>query len=296
MQPAASDELLATGVARLVVEIPAGFARHLDNRQPAPVRITIDGSYPSRAEIIQGYVAAINGQFNQRLLANFLSKNPSRPPVGMVSMETSVWYNPSLESKNFIVPGMLVIILMLFPALLGALLMVREKEEGTIFNFYSSPARRWEILAGKSLPYVAVAFIDYLALFAMSIWLFEVRFVGSFFLLSVSALLYSVCTIGMGLVISILTRSQLAAMLLTFLLTVTPAFNYSGFMAPVSSQDTIGQIAAYLIPATYFMEMVRGSYLKGQGFGFYRFELSALLAYSIILYLAAWGLFRKRLD
>jgi len=190
---------------------------------------------------------------------------------------------------------MMVIILMLYPAILGALLVVREKEAGTIFNYYASPARRWEIIAGKALPYVGVIFLDYLILFAMSIVLFGVRFIGSFWLLSAGALLYSACTIGIGLLVSVLTRTQIAAMLVTFLATVTPSFNYSGFMAPVASQDRIGQFVAYLLPATHFMDMVRGAYLKGLGFAFYWPNLLALTVYSVLLYGLAWMFLNKRI-
>jgi ABC-2 type transport system permease protein len=184
---------------------------------------------------------------------------------------------------------------MLFPAILGELLVVRENESGTIFNFYASPAARWEILAGKSLPYIAVAFLDYLIIFAMSIWLFQVRFVGSFWVLSAGALLYSACTIGIGVMFSALMRTQLAAMLVTFLATMTPAFNYSGFISPVASMDAVGQFIAHLIPATYFMGMVRGVYLKGLGFDFFWPDLMALAAYAVVVYGLAWAFLKKRI-
>jgi len=140
------------------------------------VGVTIDGSFPTRAGVINGYVAAVNGLYNQRLLREALGGDGAVLPV---QMDLSVWYNPSLESKNTIVPGLLVLILMLFPAILGALLVVREKESGTIFNFYASPVRRGEIILGKLLPYLAVALIDYLLIFLLSLLVFQVRFVGS---------------------------------------------------------------------------------------------------------------------
>jgi len=193
------------------------------------------------------------------------------------------------------VPGMMVLILMLFPAILGALVVVREKESGTIFNLYASPVYRWEIILGKAVPYITVAFLDYLIIFAMSIFLFQVRFTGSFWVLSSAALLYSICTIGIGLLFSIIMRTQLSAMLITFLATVTPAFNYSGFLSPVSSMDQLGQFIAHLIPATYFMEVVRGVYLKGLGLGFFWPNLLALTIYTLVVYTLAWSLLIKRI-
>jgi len=296
----AAADALRDGRARVVVEIPPDFARRIAAWRPVAVGVTVDGSFPSRGEIASGYVTAINTLYNQRLLARFLARSGRGGAVAgggalPVSMNYSVWYNPTLESKNFIVPGMMVIIQMLFPALLGALLIVRERESGTIFNLFCAPVRRWEIIAGKAVPYVGVVFLDYILLFAMSIWLFEVRFVGSVWVLASGALLYSTCTIGIGLLISVLTRSQLAAMLIAFLVTVTPAFNYSGFMAPVASQDAVGQFAARLVPATYFMDVLRGSYLKGLGFAFYWPQLAALGAYTALIYFLAWAALRKRI-
>jgi len=294
----AANKLMRSGQARLVIDIPPDFTRLLSKQKPVQIGVTIDGSFPSRAQVMVGYVNGINRLYNSRLLSNYLSGLAHSGPVQAmpVNVNFSVWYNPSLESKNFIVPGMQVIVLMLFPAILGALLIVREREAGTIFNLIASPARRWEILAGKAVPYIFVAFLNYLITFAMSIFLFKVRFIGSFLFLSSAALLYSTCTIGIGLVFSVISRSQLVAMLVTFLATITPAFNYSGFIAPVASQDRVGQFVAHLIPATYFMDMVRGSYLKGLGFAFYWQDLVALAVYAIVIYALALIFFRKRID
>lgn len=289
-------EWLKAGRVRLIVDIPPDFSRRISGRKPVALGVTVDGSFPSRAEVSVGYVTAVNSLYNQRLLASWLAERGRTSAMLLpVEMALSVWYNPSLESKNAIVPGMLVLILMLYPAILGALLIVREKEAGTIFNLFASPIRRWEILAGKALPYIVVTFLDYLLLFAMSIWLFRVRFIGSFWVLSASALLYSVCTIGIGLLISVLTRSQLAAMLITFLTTVTPAFNFSGFLAPVASQDLVGQTIAQLLPATHFMGLVRGCYLKGLGLAFYWPNMVALGLYTVVFYGLAWACLHKRI-
>jgi ABC-2 type transport system permease protein len=209
-------------------------------------------------------------------------------------MDVSVWYNPTLESKHFMVPGLLVVVLMIFPPLLSALVIVRERESGTILNLYGAPISRWDIVAGKALPYVAVSFLDYLVIFAASIWLFRVRFVGSGWLLSAAALLYAACTVGLGLLISALARSQLAAVLATFVLAVAPAFTFSGIFAPVSSQDAVGQVASRLIPATYFMDIVRGSYLKGGGLAAHAPGLLGLAAYAVVIYAAACLVLRKR--
>jgi ABC-type multidrug transport system permease subunit len=291
-----ADEWLRTGRARVIVDVPPDFGRDLARGRGTQVGITVDGSFPNRAAVIIGYVTAINGLYNQQLLIDLAERRgETGTSLLPVQVNTSVWYNPTLESKNAVVPGLLVLILMLFPALLGALLIVREKESGTIFNLYASPTGRMEIILGKLLPYLGVAMIDYFLIFAMSRWVFDVRFTGSFLVLTAGAALYAVCTIGIGLLISILTRSQLAAMFTTFLVTLTTAFNYSGFITPVASMDAIGQFIAQLIPATHFMTVVRGSYLKGFGFGYYWPQLGALALYTLVVYFLAWRSLRKRI-
>jgi len=291
-----SEEWLRTGQARVIIDLPPDFGRDLARGRPTEVGVTVDGSFPNRAAVVTGYVSAINNLYNQQLLAATGTARGAAGVTGLpVQVNLSVWYNPTLESKNAVVPGLLVLILMLFPALLGALLIVREKESGTIFNLYASPTGRMEIILGKLLPYLGVAMLDYLLIFAVSRWIFEVRFTGSFFVLTAGAVLYAVCTIGIGLLISILTRSQLAAMFTTFLVTMTTAFNYSGFVTPVASMDAVGQFIAQLVPATHFMTVVRGSYLKGFGFGYYWPQLGALALYTLVVYTAAWLFLKKRI-
>jgi ABC-type multidrug transport system permease subunit len=291
-----AEEWLRTGRARVLIDVPPDFGRDLARGRPTSVGVTVDGSFPARAAIITGYVSAINALYNQQLLTDLaVLRGLASGSLLPVQVNLSVWYNPSLESKNAVVPGLLVLILMLFPALLGALLVVREKESGTIFNLYASPTGRMEIILGKLLPYLAVAMLDYFMIFALSRWVFEVRFTGSFLVLTAGTVLYSVCTIGIGLLISILMRSQLAAMFTTLMVTMTTAFNYSGFVTPVASMDAVGQFIAQLIPATHFMSVVRGSYLKGFGFGYYWPQLGALALYTLVLYAAAWLALRKRI-
>jgi ABC-2 type transport system permease protein len=286
---------IRSGRARVVLDIPPDFGRRLSANERAAVGVTVDGSFPTRSQIAIGYVEAIGTLHNQQLLRAYLAEHGGAlAQTWPVQMQMSVWYNPTLESKNFMVPSMLVVIMMIFPPLLSALLIVRERESGTVVNLFCSPAGRWDIVAGKALPYVAVSFLDYVAIFAVSLGLFRVRFVGSVLVLSAGALLFSACTVGIGLLISTLTRSQLAAMLATFLVAVTPAFTFSGIFAPVASLDAVGQAVARLIPATYFMDVVRSSYLKGGGAGAHGANLLALGLYTAVVYLSTWFALRKR--
>ena len=291
---AEAREWMRSGRARVVIDIPPDFGRRLSAGEPATLAVTVDGSFPTRGQIGAGYVAALNALRNRALLREHLGESGDASPWP-VEMDLAVWYNPTLESKNFVVPGLLVVILMIFPPLLSALLIVRERESGTILNLYCSPVGRGDILAGKALPYVFVSFLDFLLIFGASVGIFGVRFVGSAPILFAGAVLYSVCTVGLGLMISALTRSQLAAMLATFLGAVAPAFTFSGIFTPPATLDAVGQFVSRLIPATYFMTVVRGCYLKGGGLDAYGSSLAVLALYCVIVYGAAWIALRKRL-
>lgn len=289
------DHVIRSGEVRVVVVIPPDFSRKLHEGKPAQVQFLVDGSFPMRAEVVRGYVSAINTQFNQGMVSDYISlKGQTAITVFPVSVEGRAWYNPALESKNFIIPGLIVVTIMFYSTLLSTLVVVREKESGTIYNLYCSSVRPWEVVTGKAIPYIGIVFIDYLILFLMTILLFSIRFIGNFALLSAGTLLYITCTIGIGLLISIIFRTQVAAMLVAFLGTMVPAFLYSGFISPLTSLSITGQIVSHLIPATYFMGMVRGVYLKGLGFTYYAWDMVTLAIYAAVVYGIAILSFRKK--
>lgn len=291
-----AEELMAEGKIRLCIEIPENFSERLAGNKPVSVRVSVDGSFPARSEVISGYVGAINQQTNNLLIERY--KNTYGQNISLPSVEpiTISWYNPTLESKNFLVPGLIATILMFYPSLLAALVVVREKEVGTIYNLYCSPVRSWEVVIGKAVPYIVISFVAYLLIFLLSVLFFEVRFTGNFLALTVSALLFLICTVGYGLLVSIIASSQLAAMFITILTTMLPSFFYSGFLSPVTSQSTLGQIISIFLPSTYFMYIVRGIYLKGASFAIIWQDMFALLIYAAVLYFLAIRCFRKKVS
>jgi ABC-2 type transport system permease protein len=295
--PAQLERRIQSGDVRAVVVIPPDFSRKLRGGEPVSIQILVDGSFASRAQIVSGYIAAINAQFNAQLLSDFLARHGQvASSLVPVSAEGRVWYNPSLETKNSIVPGLLVIMLMFYPGLLAALVVVRERERGTIFNLYCSPVRRWEVIAGKAIPYIGVAFVDYFLMFAMSRWLFQVRFAGNFLVLTLAALLYIACCVGLGLVISVFCKTQVAAMLITFVGLMTPSMLFSGMMTPISSMDRSAQLISRIIPASYFMGMARGVFLKGLGFTYYLPDFLTLFLFAGVVYTIAILGFRKKVS
>ncbi len=293
--PAELDRMIRSAKVRAVIVIPPDFSRKLNAGQGVPVQILVDGSFATRALVVTGYVTAIDAQFNAQLAADYLArKGAVTTNIMPVSVEGRVWYNPSLETKNSIVPGLLVINLMFYPSLLAALVVVREKERGTIFNLYCSPVRRWEVIVGKAVPYIGVALADYFLLFALSMVVFQVRFVGNLFVLTLAALLYISCCVGLGLVISVLCRTQVAAMLITFVGLMTPSMLFSGMLTPIASMDRSAQMISRVIPASYFMGMARGVFLKGLGFYYYIPDFLTLFAFAFVVYGIAIIAFRKK--
>jgi ABC-2 type transport system permease protein len=293
--PAEIDELLDSAQVRAAVIIPPDFSRRLEGGTPATVQVLVDGTFPSRALIASGYISAIDAQFSAKLVSAYLARRGVvSASVVPVTVEGRVWFNPSLETKNSLVPGLIVISLMFYPSLLAALVVVREKERGTIFNLYCSPVSRWEVVIGKAVPYIGLAFVVYLLLLALSVFVFRVRFVGNPLVLTVAALLYIAASIGLGLVISVFTTTQVSAMLVTFLALMTPSILFSGLMTPISSMEPSAQAISRLIPASYFMAMVRGVFLKGLGFRQYASDLLTLAFFTVVVYTAATLRFRKR--
>jgi ABC-2 type transport system permease protein len=290
------DRMIQSGSVRAGVVIPPDFSRKLHGQEPASIQVLIDGSFPSRAEIVYGYITAINSQFNAQLLSEYLERKGYVAQVILpVTIDTRIWFNPSLEGKNFTIPGFLVIVMMIYPSLVATLVVVREKEHGTIFNLVSSPVRRWEIIIGKAIPYVGIAVLDYLLLFTLSITAFRPRFVGSFFVLTAGAVVFVTCCVGLGLLISVSCKTQVAAMLLTFIAMFTTSMLFSGLITPIVTMDRSAQLISRLLPASYFMAMARGVFLKGLGFSFYSSDLVILAFYGAVVYLIAILAFRKRM-
>jgi ABC-2 type transport system permease protein len=206
-------------------------------------------------------------------------------------VETRAWFNPDLESKNFIVPGLIATNLFFYTALLASIAVVREKESGSIFNIYCSPIRPWEYILGKLLPYWTIGFLNYFLLAALAHYIFAIPFRGSFLFLTLAVCLYVGVCASLGLLISILLKTQVGAMLLTTVITMIPSFIYSGFFISVPSMGVEAQVMAHLMPVTYFVNIARGVYLKGLGLAAFWPDLLILTGF----FAAFFGLSLKRL-
>ena len=295
--PEEAGRLLDQGKAQVALLIPAGFSRSLLGGETGEVQTLIDGTFPTSARVIKDYVNAANDAFTARLLADHfadLGLEGGGPPA--VTAVPRVRYNPGLKSANLIVPGLIGVILMAFPPLLSALAIVREKERGSIQQIFVSPVRPLAFIVGKLLPYVAIAYVELLlVLLAARTW-FDVPLVGNVWLFLLASIPYVVSTVAIGLLVSTLTRSQLAAMLLAIVLTLMPSFLFSGFMFPIFTMPRLLQIYSYFFPARYYMDITMGTFLKGVGPEVWLPQLLILLIYTAALVTLASLRFQKKVD
>lgn len=294
--PGEIERLLDRGSVRIALVIPPDFARRLGQGLPAEVQTLIDGSFSNTAIVALNYVSAIDAAQNARLQSQYLARR-----FGTLKMEPAVraeprvFYNPELQSVHYIVPGLFAVILMAFPPLLTALAVVREKERGSIQQIFSSPVKPWEFISGKMIPYTGIAFLEMVLLLVAGLAWFQAPVRGSVGLLLLLSLIYVACTVGIGLLVSTITKSQVVALLLTIVLTLMPSFLFSGFLFTIASMPPFFQYYTYLFPARYFNEVARGISLKGIGLESLWFNAVLLLIYAFAVLLAASLRFKKKI-
>jgi ABC-2 type transport system permease protein len=300
--PANRDEagrLLDQGKAQVVVLIPSNFSRTLVDGRTAEAQTLVDGTFPTSAQVIQGYVAAINQAFTGQLLSEHFA-NLGIDDGGLmgpaVTAVPRVRYNEAMKSANFIVPGMIGWLLAAFPPVLSALAIVREKERGSIQQIFVSPLRPWAFIVGKLIPYGVIAYAEFvLVLLAARYW-FQVSPTGNVWLFLLAGVPYVSSTVAIGLLVSTLTRNQIAAMLLAIFLTMMPSFVFSGFMYPIFTMPVLAQVFAYLLPARYFIEITYGVFLKGVGLEVWLGQLGILTLCAVALMLLASLYFKKKVS
>lgn len=258
------DRRMRTGELSLAIEIPPGFGRDVTRgRASVEIGAWIDGAMPSRAETVQGYVQGMHAAWLAQKAREIYGDAAT---VGDFQLAVRYRYNPGIESLIAMVPAVIPLLLMMIPAMLAVLSVVREKELGSIINFYVTPVTRLEFLLGKQLPYVGLAMLNFLMLTGFAVFVFKVPLTGSFLALTAAALLYVIAATGLGLLISTFINSQIAAIFATALITLIPAVQYSGMIDPVSSLRGAGAVIGQIYPATYFVTIARGTFSKALGF------------------------------
>jgi ribosome-dependent ATPase len=281
---------LRNGELRFAVEMPPGFQRDLERGRQPEVSVVIDAAMPFRAETTRGYVEQVHDKYQQGW-----RKAQGLPlPTTPFDMETRALFNQAFESIYAMVPGNIMLLLMLIPSMLTALSIVREKELGSIANFYAAPATRTEFLLGKQLPYLAVALIQFAMLVALAVLLFAVPIKGSVATLILGGVLYLLASTGFGLLISVFVDSQTAAIFAAAIIAILPAVQFSGMFVPVSSLTGGAWFAAKIFPSTYFQAISVGTFTKALGIQSLWPDVVALAVIMLIYFLLSALLLKKQ--
>ncbi|MDT8878729.1 ribosome-associated ATPase/putative transporter RbbA [Halomonas saccharevitans] len=281
------DTRMRSGDISLAVEIPPGFGRDLKRGATPEIAFWVDGAMPTRADTIKGYAQGLHLHY----LTTLARESGTAEGSPGVEIALRYRYNPDVQSLPAMVPAVIPLLLMMIPAMLTALGVVREKEMGSITNFYVTPVTRTEFLLGKQLPYVAMGMINFATLVALSVWVFRVPVSGSLVTLSLAALLYLLCATGMGLLISSLLNSQIAAIFGTAVVTLVPAVQFSGMLHPISAMEGVSALIGQAYPTSHFLIITRGVFSKALGFAdLWTYFLPLLVAIPLLTLASVAGL------
>jgi len=253
------------GWTTMAVVIPPGWTRDIKADRETPIQVLLDGSDPNFAGLSRGYITSFVEEYNHDRLLDLLNrkgKEDIKPPV---EGRIRVWFNEELESRNFILPGIIAIIIMIVGAILTSLVIAREYENGTMETIRSLPIRAGEFLVGKAVPYFFIGFTDVLVAVLMGQVLFGVVMKSNFWLMVLASIIYLSVALSLGLLISVVTKSQLLANQLAIILTYLPSVLLSNFVFPIGNMPKVLQIVTYIVPATYFIDILNGLYLRNLG-------------------------------
>ncbi len=312
--PEAAEDALVSGEASAVIVIPSDFSRDLLRGEAVQLQLLVDGANSTVGTAVLNYANVIVQEYQRELMgrgygaaAGTDGASGTAAAVGgaaggaaggapqiPVRAAPRVWFNPELESKNFMVPGILALLLMVITMLLSSLAIVKEKELGTLEQLNVTPLKPREMIIGKLIPFVIIGFVDVLLVIAVSRFLFRVPFEGSVALLLAMSLLFLATTLGLGLLISTVSNNQQQAMMTSVFFVMVPMFFLSGFAFPIESMPQSIQYITYLLPLRYFFVIIRGIFLKGAGLAVLWDEALALLVFGLAILALAAARFKKR--
>jgi ABC-2 type transport system permease protein len=297
--PAEAEQLLLSDETDAVLSVPTGFEADLRAGRPVELQLLVDGTNSTVGTAAQNYSRAVVDRFarsRQRAQQAAGGAQGGSAPGGgpPIEVRSRVFYNPQLESRNFFVPGLLALLLMIITMLLSSLAIVKEKEIGTLEQLNVTPIRPRELIVGKLIPFIIIGFIDVLLVLLVSQVLFGVPFRGSLLLLLCAAALFLGTTLGLGLLISTVSSNQQQAMMTSVFFVMIPMLFLSGFAFPIESMPTVVQWVTYVLPLRYFFTIIRGVFLKGAGLAVLWDELLILLLFGVGILSLAAARFRKR--
>jgi ribosome-dependent ATPase len=288
-----AERRLRSGNTQIVVEVPSGFGRDLLNGARPEVDATVDGAMTFRGETARNYVNSVVRKQGDELERRM---RPAGSPNAWSDsdIQTRFRYNQAFLSVNAMVPSVFMLMLCLIPAIMSAIAVVREKETGSIANFRSTPITKFEFLLGKQLPYIGVAMVNFVFLFLMAIFLFSVPLKGPFLTLLIATIVYVVATTGFGQLISSFTRTQVAAVFATAILSIVPAVNFSGLFAPVSSLSGGAKILGLTFPSAWYQPVTVGVFAKALGMPELWRSVAAIAAIAAAYFILSLAFLRKQ--
>jgi ABC-2 type transport system permease protein len=276
--------------AWMALSIPADYEERLSRRESVTLQVIADGTDSNSTTVALGYATSLIGAVSEEITAAILG------PGGGVDPQIRVWFNPRLESRYFMLPGILALMLLVVTSNLSSMAIVREREVGTYEQLSVTPLTRWGLIVGKLLPYGVIGVVDVLLVVAVVVWWFDVPLRGSFLLLLAMCVVYLLCTLSLGLLVSTISRSQQQAMLTATFFFLVPMIYLSGFIFPIENMPPVIQAVTYLIPLRYFLVIVRGIFLKGIGLEVLWPQALALFAWGVVALAFAAARARKSLD
>jgi len=289
------ERAIDTGLALVGLVVPSDFAADVEAGRSASAQLIADGSDPNTATLAVGYAEVVTESWSQAKLFRALERLGVRRPVVPLEVRLRAWFNADMQSRNFLVPGLIAVIMMIIAALLTSLTVAREWERGTMEQLISTPVKGSELVLGKFVPYFVIGMVDVGLAVLMGDVLFQVPLRGSLALLLGMAAVFFTGTLFMGLLVSIVASNQLLANQLAMVLTFVPAFLLSGLIFPISNMPKLIQAVTYVIPARYFVSLLRGIYMKGVGLETLAAEAAMLVAYAAVMVALADLMFKKRL-
>jgi ABC-2 type transport system permease protein len=287
----AVDAYLDEGRAWMALDIPADYGERVRRGESATVQVVADGTDANSTNVALGYASNLIAGYARDLAAS-RGRAPARPLVGA---EVRVWFNPGLESRDFMIPGILALLLLVVTTNLSSMAIVREKELGTLEQLNVTPIARWELIVGKLLPYAVLGMVDALLVIAVAVGWFEVPLRGSVLLLLAMCAVYLLTTLGLGLFVSTISATQQQAMITTSFFFLLPMVFLSGFIFPIENMPAAIQSFTYLIPLRYFLVILRGIFLKGVGLETFWPDALAMFAWGAAILVLATLRSSKRL-
>jgi len=290
-------EVLDTGAVKVVLKVPVDFQKDVLNGKNTPVQVIIDGTDSNTANIAMSYVKAILQAESMDVIFSLLNANgmPFSAKSASLDVRPNIWYNPELSSINFLIPGIIGIIIMVIGAIRMSISLVREREKGTMESLMVSPLRPLELMIGKITPYIFIVFIDLILIVLASRWFFGVPFRGSVLLFLALSFIFLGSALGMGLYISAVSKTSQVAWLIGFLVTILPSILLSGFIFPIESMPLPIQLVTYLLPVRYYLVILRGIILKGVGFSVLYPQAVILFVFAVAAIAFSSLQFKKRL-